>query len=109
MATFSVTAQGDTLPALRMQLPAGSLPPGAQVRFVMDGVLDAPAEIVATDPPEVQYIWRPEDAAIAPRAQPYRAGFRVIHTDGRRETIRLTQFGTPLVVSIGAPLEGPSG
>ena len=83
MATFTIK-RGDTSPALRYALPDGVDLSGASVVFNVRGLLTrAPAEIVTTEPPVVQYGWLAGDTdqvGLRP------AEFEVTYADGRVET-----------------------
>lgn len=104
MATFTIK-RGDTSPALRYPLsPATVDLSGASVSFSMAAeagppiLYRAPAEVVTTTPPVVQYAWQAGDTD---RAGMFDAEFVVTFADGRVETFPNSGF-IPVTIAADA-------
>lgn len=102
--------RGDTAPALRYNLPAGTDLTDAAVTFTMAErpgaapvILDRPVRVVDVSPPIIEYVWRPGDTALSGT---FRGEFKVTYPDGRWATFPQTGY---VVVTIEQSLTANAG
>lgn len=104
--------RGDTAPALRYDLPAGTDLTDAAVTFTMAErpgatpvILDRPVRVVDVSPPIIEYAWRPGDTALSGT---FRGEFKVTYPDGRWATFPQTGYVAVTIEQSLTANAGPS-